>query len=222
MMKTTDGRLQKGEARRAQVVEAALRVFAERGFACATIKDIGAAAGMSPALLYHYFAGKEELLQAVVERYSLVGDMGRFIIDNQQLPAGEFLKTLARHFYDLLGDRLDLVRLFLREGASNDTVAAAWRGMLQTGFPLVKGYFDRQIALGRLRPHHSEVTVRTLGTAIVMLRFTEPIFAPRTVSGHAYIDELIDNLFLGIAPDECCETTNSPENEQISEGTPDG
>ena len=200
MKTTTDGRLQKGEARRKHVVETALKVFAERGFSRATIKDIGAAAGMSPALLYHYFKSKEELLQAVVERYSFVGDMRQLIEKQQSLPVDVFLTTVARRFYDLLSERLDLVRIFLQEGAANETVARAWQGMLQQGLPLLKGYLDHQIALGRLRPHHTEVTVRTLGVSIVMLRFTEGIFPPQTVSGPAFVDELVDNLLLGIRP----------------------
>jgi len=200
-MKNNDGRLIKGEAMRARLVETALKVFAERGFACATIKDLGAAAGMSPALLYHYFKSKEELLQAVVERYSFVGDVRRLINAGESLPVRDFLKALAGRFYELMGERLELMKIFLQEGASNETVAAAWKGLLNQGFPLLKGYFDRQIALGCLRPHNTEVTVRALGTAIVMLRFTERVLPLQTVSGPEFIEQLIDNLLTGLYPD---------------------
>ena len=200
-MKNNDGRLIKGEAMRARLVETALKVFAERGFACATIKDLGASAGMSPALLYHYFKSKEELLQAVVERYSFVGDVRRLIDAGDSLPVGDFLRALAGRFYELIGERLELVKIFLQEGASNEAVAAAWKGLLSQGFPLLKGYFDRQVALGCLRPHTTEVTVRTLGTAIVMLRFTERVLPLQTVSGPEFIEQLIDNLLTGLYPD---------------------
>jgi len=198
MNKQVDGRLAKGEARRKHLVETAVKVFAERGFAGATIKDIGAAAGMSPALLYHYYESKEDLLNAVVEHYSFVGEMRRLMEKNEKLPVEDFLKMLARHFYDLVGERLDLVRIFLKEGTSNDTVAAAWRGLLNQGFPLIQGYLDRQVGLGRLKPHHTEVTARALGTGIVMLRVTEGVLPPQVVTGHAYIDEFIDVLIKGI------------------------
>jgi AcrR family transcriptional regulator len=199
-MNKRDGRLVKGEATRAHLVETALSVFAEKGFARATIKDLGVAAGMSPAILYHYFKGKEELLQAVVERYSFVGDVRRLIDAGESLPIGDFLRALTQRFYVLIGERLDLVRIFLQEGASNETVAATWKSLLSQGFPLLSGYFNRQIALGRLRPHSAEVTVRTLGTAVVMLRFTEHILPPQTVSGPEFIDQLVDNLLSGLLP----------------------
>ncbi len=204
MKQKTDGRLQKGEARRKHLVETALKVFAERGFGGATIKDLGTAAGMSPALLYHYFRSKEELLQAVVEHYSFVSDVRRLIESNESMPVELFLKKLARHFYDLIGERLDLVRIFLKEGASSEIVAGAWRGLLQQGFPVLKGYFDRQVTFGKLKPHHTEVTVRALGTTIVMLRVTEKVLPPQTAAGYGFIDEFIDNLLNGIKPVSEC------------------
>src|SRR5438045_7125958 len=43
-------------------MRAAARVFRARGFAAAGMRDIAVAAELSPANLYHYFRGKEELL----------------------------------------------------------------------------------------------------------------------------------------------------------------
>jgi AcrR family transcriptional regulator len=54
------------EARPAEIVAAALAVFAERGFAAARLDDIAARAGVSKAALYLYFPTKEDLFRAVV------------------------------------------------------------------------------------------------------------------------------------------------------------
>src|SRR5215471_682247 len=43
-------------------MRAAARVFRQRGFAAAGMRDIGIAADLSPGNLYHYFRGKDELL----------------------------------------------------------------------------------------------------------------------------------------------------------------
>src|SRR5579875_3832641 len=53
-------------ARPAEIVAAALAVFAERGFAAARLEDIAARAGVSKAALYLYFPTKEALFRAVV------------------------------------------------------------------------------------------------------------------------------------------------------------
>jgi AcrR family transcriptional regulator len=56
------------DERREQILSAALKVFARKGFAAAKISDIVARAGMSHGLVYHYFKSKEELGYAVLNR----------------------------------------------------------------------------------------------------------------------------------------------------------
>lgn len=56
------------EERRRLLVETALGVFAERGYAATELGDVAAAAGVGRPLLYHYFeGGKEDLYVAVLE-----------------------------------------------------------------------------------------------------------------------------------------------------------
>lgn len=52
----------RAEQRRVDILRAAARVFRSRGFASAGMREIAVAADLSPANLYHYFAGKEEIL----------------------------------------------------------------------------------------------------------------------------------------------------------------
>jgi AcrR family transcriptional regulator len=52
----------RAEARRVAIMRAAARVFRDRGFAAAGMREIAAAAELSPGNLYHYFRGKDELL----------------------------------------------------------------------------------------------------------------------------------------------------------------
>lgn len=55
------------------LLDAAETLFARQGFEPTTIKQIGAAAGLNPALLYYYFGNKEELYRAVLGR--IVGEL---------------------------------------------------------------------------------------------------------------------------------------------------
>lgn len=60
-------------SRRAAVIDAAVTVFAERGFADATIPEIAEAADLAPTGVYYHFATKEELFDSVVRQvYSAV------------------------------------------------------------------------------------------------------------------------------------------------------
>jgi AcrR family transcriptional regulator len=58
------------EARQEQILQAALRCFAQRGYYATTIDDLVAATGLSRGALYLYFPGKEALYLALADRWN--------------------------------------------------------------------------------------------------------------------------------------------------------
>jgi AcrR family transcriptional regulator len=60
--------LDKGELRRQQLLDAAAECFRENGFHGSSIARISQAARMSPGHIYHYFANKEAIVEAIAER----------------------------------------------------------------------------------------------------------------------------------------------------------
>src|SRR5689334_23527888 len=68
-MQTGEPKFRRRKAERpAEIVAAALSVFAEKGFAAARLDEIAARAGVSKGALYLYFETKEEIFRAVVEQ----------------------------------------------------------------------------------------------------------------------------------------------------------
>lgn len=55
---------------RAKLLDAALHVFRERGYAASTIDDVCGQAGLTKGSFFHHFAGKEDLALAAAERFS--------------------------------------------------------------------------------------------------------------------------------------------------------
>ena len=53
-------------SRREEILEIAVRLFAERGYHGVSMDDIGAAAGVTGPALYHHFAGKEAMIAAAL------------------------------------------------------------------------------------------------------------------------------------------------------------
>jgi TetR/AcrR family transcriptional regulator, cholesterol catabolism regulator len=98
-----------------QIIAAAARVFAERGFHGASTQDIADVLGIRQASLYYYFASKE----AALERVCLKGVEGFFeaakAIAAGPGSAGERLAGLIRSHLTPLVDRGDFVKVFLNE-----------------------------------------------------------------------------------------------------------
>lgn len=110
------GRRTSTQRRRApQIIEAAARVFAERGFHGATTQDIADVLGIRQASLYYYFSSKEVALELVC----LKGVEG-FFEAGKAIAAGpgtarERLALLVNSHLSPLIDRSDFVKVFLNE-----------------------------------------------------------------------------------------------------------
>ena len=68
------------EEKRRQILEAAVRVFAHKGFHTSRVGDIAEEAGVAHGLLYHYFDSKDQLLETVFhENWSVLLDRIRAV-----------------------------------------------------------------------------------------------------------------------------------------------
>jgi AcrR family transcriptional regulator len=178
--------------RRAQLLDAALALFAEQGFERATIKDLSEAAGVTQGLVYHYFRGKDELLFAVLERQSFLPELRRLLAVAPDRPAAEVLREIAAGFAALLAEREPLMRIVARESQTNPRVAAVLQRVIEEAVGLLAGYLDARIRAGELRPHHPRVTARTLFYLVVMLRLTR-------TPADGFLPAFVDTLLRGVA-----------------------
>jgi AcrR family transcriptional regulator len=91
------------EARRRQIVDAALVCFARDGFHRATMQDICGEAQLSPGAVYRYFSGKEQIVETIAdERHAREAD---FLAGAQEAGgATPGLRALGRAFFSSLAD----------------------------------------------------------------------------------------------------------------------
>jgi AcrR family transcriptional regulator len=109
----------KGALTREQLIAHATRIFAAKGYAGATTREICAAAGANIASIHYYFGDKEGLYRAVLTRpiRAMSDELGRF--DDPALPfeqaMRQFLTPLVRMALDEDEQDLQVTRLHLRE-----------------------------------------------------------------------------------------------------------
>ncbi len=100
------------EDRKEKIVQAAMRVFARKGFDRATNEDIAREAGITPGLIYHYFKSKRDLLKAAIEGYPARQSLRRLPQELLELPPKAMLHSIATQILEIAQDE-DIVR-FLR------------------------------------------------------------------------------------------------------------
>ena len=98
-------------ATRAAILESALRLFAQKGYAHTTTRSIAAEAGLSVGLMYHYFENKESLLRAVFDFVMARIDEGITAV-LQNSPPDEVLANLLHTIFDLLASEPEFWALF--------------------------------------------------------------------------------------------------------------
>jgi TetR/AcrR family fatty acid metabolism transcriptional regulator len=101
--------------RRRQILDAAVRVFAQKGFTQCRVSDIAEEAGVAYGLVYHYFGSKDEVLDTLfLERWdvmvALIGD-----IDEQEIPARDKLYAIASFIVDSYRHDPDLMKVIIVE-----------------------------------------------------------------------------------------------------------
>lgn len=151
------------EARRAQILDAAAAVFAERGFHRTTIKAIAVAAGVAEGTIYNYFEGKDALLIGLLARLT---EMERFDLElaqGLQDDARAFTRAAFRQRLQSMGRGLDLMRAVLPEILVDDALQRRFREQYiePLAFALEQ-YVQARIAQGQFRPLNARLVVRIL------------------------------------------------------------
>ena len=119
--------------RPSEIIDAALAVFAEKGFAAAKLDEIAARAGVSKGALYLYFATKEELFRAVVEQAIAPNlHLIRTAIGAHPGPISDLLRLIAQRLTDVV-ERLPVggvVKMVIGEARNFPELARVWHDQL--------------------------------------------------------------------------------------------
>ena len=103
------------QARRAELAEVALKLWAERGFDQTSVAEIAAEAGLSKGTFYLYFESKDALLEDVFRRNSLVPNVQQLIDDLRSRSFEQAVHGFVRGSWRHLCEHRDLVLVALRE-----------------------------------------------------------------------------------------------------------
>jgi AcrR family transcriptional regulator len=150
--------------RRGQILDAAFEEFSEKGFKGATIKSIARAAQLqSPALIYWYFPDKEALFREVLEARIPVLRTVRDPAGLLDLPPEKVLPIIARGYLSTFDNPAAqrMARLMVGEAMRRPEIAEVFGNtVIKRVLGFLKGYMERQIELGRLRPHDARSSAR--------------------------------------------------------------
>jgi len=187
------------EDRREQIMDAAMRVFAEKGFMRATNKDIALEAGITTGLIYHYFESKEALLKAIVEQSSPVHLTRSLAPEMLSLPPEPFIRSLLLQMLKVVESEqfVRLLRVFLPEAIHNPALSTFGLPSYQEATSFLEGYLAAKMESRELRHADAALAAQALMSGIMGFVLRRQIL--RDTSALQYSHEQIIESVAGTA-----------------------
>ena len=167
-------------ARPAEIVEAALDVFAERGFAAARLDDIARRAGVSKGALYLYFETKEDLFRAAVRTAVAPNiDAIKAVAEAFDGPFAQLVPMILARAAQILGaSRLgSVVKMVVGESRNFPDLARIWHDdVVAVMLDLMTGIIARAQARGEVGPGNPRLHAFSLAGPMIMAVLYREVF----------------------------------------------
>lgn len=174
------------EQRRQDILKAALKIFAEKGYNGSTTAEIARAAEVAEGTIFRHFSTKKELLIAVLEPKILDGLIKLDQEYAEDTPT-EFFRRFLKNRMELIKDNEALIRLMFAEAQYHIEVRESlFKGILGQGISIIRPWFEKGIERGDFR---ALPFLPTMQSFMGMIMFYG----------------LFGNVFLGLSPEKTIE-----------------
>jgi AcrR family transcriptional regulator len=186
--------------RQEEILDAAAKVFAERGYADTDVQIVADGLGVGKGTVYRYFASKRELFLAAVDRG--MQRLHEHVLADTSTISDE-LERIVRAIYSFLAyfdEHPELVELFLQERAQfKDRKTPSYFAFHEANVGPWRALYERLVAEGRVRSMAEDLdVVNDLLFGTILANY----FTRRTASHEAQAEAIVDIVFRGILTDE--------------------
>lgn len=166
-------RQRRKEARPQELLDAALELFVEKGFAATRAEEVAARAGVSKGTLYLYYPSKEDLLKAVI-RANISSEIaeGEDIVRHFEGPTAELLSYLIMEWWRRIGETKasGITKLIISEGRNFPDIAQFYRQeVIEPAERMIGGVLQRGIDRGEFRAVPVREAVHNLMAPILFM-----------------------------------------------------
>ena len=166
----TPRKTRRGPRTRRQILDAALKLFSERGFARTSVRDIAQEAGITDAAIYYHFSSKRDLFEALMDERGITAalrDLEHATLDPPQLDLGSFTR-IALGALEIMQRNRDFMKVLLSEAISGDPIASEDYRMVTGRWSRAQAHLlQRLVDRGDLPPIDVDEVARALVIATI-------------------------------------------------------
>jgi TetR/AcrR family transcriptional regulator, cholesterol catabolism regulator len=202
MPKVTPIRVRRAERKRAEILRAGLKVFAEKGFNAATMDDIALELEATKGLLYYHFETKEDLLREILERNELTAGFERILDGIGDRPLREALTVFAERLTTVFEQNRELARfLHVHSLLSGSEAAIIYSEVLARLYGRVAELLEGFRRRGQIRAEiHTLDLARIVASILISDIAQRFIFGSGHDTGPGFLPHALEILLHGIAP----------------------
>jgi AcrR family transcriptional regulator len=185
-------RQRRKEARPQELLDAALALFVEKGFAATRAEEVAKRAGVSKGTLYLYYPSKEELFKAVVRRNlsSLIAE-GMEVASSFEGSSADLLALLIQTWWERFGNTpaAGIHKVILAEVRNFPELAQFYADeVMVPADRLFGGCVERGVARGEFRPMPTHEVSLALIAPLIFMAIHRHSFGCCPVHGTAEMD----------------------------------
>lgn len=199
-------RVRRPKARPAEILAAALDLFAEKGFAATRMEDVASRAGLSKAAIYLYFNDKMTLLTALVQDMAGANlAVAAAMVEEVEGPVSPLLrKVLVFMARRIRNTRLpELIKVIISESRAHPDIGKLYLdNVIGRGLPLFESIIRRGIASGEFRNIDPALAAKAMVGPMLLAAFWKSAFEPLGAEPfdiEAYAAQHADIFLKGIA-----------------------
>lgn len=203
----------RSDARPAELMAAALRLFAERGYAGTRLEDVAANAGVSKATVYLYFENKERLFEAVIrETVTPRVEQANALIDAFEGSTPNLVRTLLTLLESLLdGPFPAVIKLVIAESGNFPQLARLWADVaIRRVAALLHRVVARGVDRGEFRPVNPADVAPLIAAPVLLLALWKQSIGQHTdiqLDRRAILAAHVDLILRGLASAEPARAT---------------
>lgn len=193
------------DARPAELLDAALSEFFEKGFAAARLEDIATRAGVSKGTIYRYFDSKEDVFEALVTAIPQANvEAMRAAASDTSIPADVLLERLLRAVAGIARDEriMKFPRLVIGEAGRFPKLADTYkREVISRAVGILTSVIQRGIEEGCLRAVPAENAAYAAVAPLLFVAIWQTTFEridDTPFEAQAFADQHIDTFLRGM------------------------
>lgn len=194
--------------REEEILEAAIKIFSEKGFSAATTSEIAKEAGVAEGTIFRYFKTKKDILIKVMAKVvEILGEkliierLTKLLEENKEKSEREILITIVKDRLEMFEKYWDMIKIVATEMQFHKDLREVFiKSVVTKGKDIVENFINTGVSKGVFRKVDTAIALRSLIGMVGIYVIQSQVF-PEVINmdKDRQIEEMVDLFLYGLS-----------------------